>query len=66
MKFFELEDCDGKKVLVNAEQITSIYKSDDNCTLITLTYCDCVITRTPYEDVVSMITNIYGYRLTHK
>ena len=58
--FLEVKAIDGYRCLINTNQITSILETANNTTLITLTYCDSVITPTPYDKIIYAISR-YDY-----
>ncbi len=55
--FLEVKDIDGRRCLINTSQITSVIETDDKSTLITLTYCDSVVTPTPYDRIIDVISS---------
>ena len=54
--FLEVKAIDGYRCLINIDQITSVIETDNNETLITLTYCDSVVTPTPYDKIIDAIS----------
>lgn len=58
--FLEVKSTNGSRCLINTNQITSILEAANNTTLITLTYCDSVVTSTPYDKIIYAISR-YDY-----
>lgn len=54
--FLEVKAIDGYRCLINTDQITSVLEADNHTTLITLTYCDSVVTSTPYDKIIYAIS----------
>lgn len=54
--FLEVKSTNGSRCLINTNQITSVLEADNNTTLITLTYCDSVVTSTPYDKIIYAIS----------
>lgn len=54
--FLEVKNTNGDRCLINTNQITSILETDNNTTLITLVYCDSVVTPKPYDKIIDVIS----------
>lgn len=61
--FLEVKDTSGYRCLVNTNQITSVIETEDKLTLITLTYCDSVVTPTPYDKIFDIISCYESYEV---
>ena len=61
--FLEVKNTNGDRCLINTNQITSIIETDNNTTLITLVYCDSVVTSTPYDKIIDVISRYEVYEI---
>lgn len=61
--FLEVKNTNGSRCLINTNQITSIIETDNNTTLITLVYCDSVVTPTQYSNIIHAISRCEAFEV---